>query len=84
MDSIGSFDGGGKVRWCVMDRRCGRGIVARFESESMFAFHAVNAWQEESKTYGELDVVCEVVQYPTLDILKKLYYENLVDGGGRR
>jgi len=82
LDSIGQFNPESKVKWLVVDRRHGRGLVATFESPAMFSFHTVNAWQEQrSETSKSVDIYCDLVQYPTLDILHRFYYENLVSTG---
>lgn len=81
IDTIGSFDPNSQSKWLVVDRRHGKGLVATFESSAMFSFHSVNAWQEPRQGSGEVDIVCDIIQYPTLDVLKKLYYENLTSTG---
>lgn len=82
MDSISPFNPKSKVKWLVVDRRHGRGLVATFESPAAFSFHSVNAWQEpRPENIQEVDIICDVIQFPSLDILHKLYYENLVSTG---
>lgn len=77
LDALAEFDPVAKTQWFVIDRRTARGVVGRFESDAMFAFHAVNAYEVAGKD-GCVDVVCDVMQYENMDVLKKLYYENLV------
>jgi torulene dioxygenase len=43
----------------------------------MFAFHSINAYEEIADN-GHVDIICDLVQYGTMDILKKFYYSNLV------
>ncbi|KAH8588576.1 retinal pigment epithelial membrane family protein [Bisporella sp. PMI_857] len=82
LDSISPFDPNSKVKWLVIDRRQGRGVVASFESPAAFSFHSVNAWQEPRSDSSEgVDIFCDVIQYPTLNILHRLYYDNLVSTG---
>lgn len=81
VDAIGSFNPNSQAKWMVVDRRHGKGLVATFESPAMFSFHSVNAWQEPRQSSSEVDIVCDIIQYPSLDVLKKLYYENLVSTG---
>lgn len=82
LDAISPFDKTKGVKWLVVDRHHGKGVVARFESPATVSFHTVNAWQErQSKDSNTLDIYCDVIQYPTLDILHRFYYENLVSTG---
>lgn len=82
MDAIAPFDPKSKVKWLVVDRKHGRGLVASFESPAMFSFHTVNAWQEKSSDKDEsVDIYCDLIQYNSTDVLHRLYYENLVSLG---
>jgi torulene dioxygenase len=59
-------------KWYLIDRRGGKGVVGVYESKTpFFAFHSVNAWDEDDA------VVCEVPVYNSLDILKKFYINHL-------
>ncbi|KAJ6526965.1 carotenoid oxygenase [Mycena vulgaris] len=73
------FDASAKTKWLVIDRHRG-GVVAKFASDSMFAFHTVNAY-EQVGTDGRVDIVCDLMQYRSMDILKKFYYETMVPTG---
>ncbi|KAL2826028.1 carotenoid oxygenase [Aspergillus pseudoustus] len=79
------FNRDAKCQWFVVDRRAnGRGLVASFESESFFAFHSVNAFQEESSDTAEgqvVDVICDVVKYEDDHVMRNLYYENVLSTG---
>lgn len=79
LDAISSFNPAAETKWLVVDRKNGRGLVAKFSSPAMFAFHTVNAWQEEAN--GNTNIYCDLVQYPNLDILHRFYYENLISTG---
>ncbi|KAI9745686.1 MAG: hypothetical protein M1818_001220 [Claussenomyces sp. TS43310] len=81
LDAISAFDATAKTKWLVIDRKHGRGHIATFESSAFFAFHSVNAWEEERENSKAIDIFCDVVQYPNLDILHRFYYENLVSTG---
>lgn len=77
-----AFDPKSKVKWLVVDRKHGRGHVATFESPAAFSFHSVNAWQEHyADGSTDVNIVCDVIQFPNMDILHKVYYENLVSDG---
>ncbi|KAF8251546.1 putative dioxygenase [Wilcoxina mikolae CBS 423.85] len=63
------------ARWYVVDRRHGRGVVRRYESEPFFAFHTSNAWEENG------GVVAEISTFENIDIIKKFYMHNLLGEG---
>ena len=49
-----------------------------YESDSFFSFHPINAWEQPSETEpGQMDIVTDVPCYNDLDVLKKLYYNNM-------
>ena len=80
-----AFDPKLQARWCVVDRRHGRGLVATFVSPAFFAFHSINAWEEESdkdKSKNEgadtVDIICDIIRFPNTDILSRMYYDNLL------
>ena len=79
VDSI-SFDPNLQARWCVVDRRHGRGLVASFLSPAFFSFHTINSW-EEDRADGGTDIFCDLIQYPNCDILQLLQYDNLLSTG---
>ena len=79
VDAIG-FHPELQSRWCVVDRRQGRGLVATFLSPAFFSFHTVNSWQEEGAD-GSTDIFCDIVQLPNSDILQVLQYDNLLSTG---
>lgn len=82
VDAISPLDPKSRVKWLVVDRKQGRGLVTSFESPAMFSFHTVNAWQERSSDNGEsVDIYCDLIQYKSTDILHRFYYENLVSTG---
>jgi len=79
IDAISPYDGNRKTRFYVIDRTASMdGVVGVYESDAFFAFHTVNAWEEERADGGGEDVVCEVVAFSSLDIIKKFYFHNLL------
>lgn len=73
------FDESRPATWYVIDRCNGKGILATYSSPPFFCFHTVNAWAETSPTDpSKLDIVCELTSYPTMDVLSKFYYDNLM------
>lgn len=87
MDAIVPFDEKNKTKWFVVDRLHGRGIVAEFETDAAFFFHTVNCFEEAVDTDdGALGptvrISCDVVEYPTMNILHALYYDVMMDRDG--
>ena len=77
MDAL-KYEESKKARFYVIDRtESMNGVVGVYESEAFFAFHTINAWEEE-RADGVDDVICEVTTFSNLDILKKFYYHNLL------
>lgn len=80
LDAITPFDTSQPVHWFVVDRNGSRGLVKRFSSRAMFAFHTVNAY-EEMRDDGSCDIFCDVVEYSSTNILHGIYYDGLVSDG---
>lgn len=78
LDAIIPFDKAKKCKWFVVDRVHGRGVVAEFETDAAFFFHTVNCFEEHNDDKGEVNIICDVVEYPNMDILHELYYDALV------
>lgn len=82
MDAMADFDPNAKAIWLVIDRRHGRGLVKKFESPAFFCFHTTNAWEQPSNdNENAIDIIWEACTFPNLDILHRLYYQNLVSTG---
>ncbi|RPA89956.1 carotenoid oxygenase [Choiromyces venosus 120613-1] len=74
VDAIADWDPQGKSFFYVIDRKGGKGIIAKFvDAVPFFAFHTIGAWEE-----GEEDLVLEALSYDNLDVIKKFYYENIL------
>ena len=67
--------------WFVIDKRTtkegGKGLVATYESDPMFCFHTINAF-EEKKADGSIDIVADLAAYDNMDVLDRFYYSNLL------
>lgn len=74
------FDRNAQARWYVVDRLHGKGVVATYVSPAFFCFHTVNAWQEASHD-GSTDIICDIIQYPTDEIIQRSYYDAMVSTG---
>ncbi|KIA75487.1 hypothetical protein HK57_00036 [Aspergillus ustus] len=70
-----NFDRNAQARWYVVDRRNGNGVVGTFSSPAFFSFHTINAWQEER------DVICDIIQYPTDEMIQRAYYDAMTSTG---
>ena len=73
------FDPKASAKWVVVDRKHDRGVVATFSSPAFFSFHTINAWQQDNG--DEVDIMCDLIQFPNMDILYKMYYENMISTG---
>lgn len=89
LDAIVPFDEKCRCRWFVVDRWHGQGVVAEFETDAAFFFHTVNCFEEAvdhehaEGLVQEVNVFCDVVEYPTTDILHALYYDVMLNRGER-
>jgi torulene dioxygenase len=81
LDALNPFDPNIPTHWFVIDRKHGHGLVQRFTSHAMFAFHTVNAFETPNADGTSTDIACDVIEYPSLDILHHTYYANLVSNG---
>ncbi|KAI6099124.1 carotenoid oxygenase [Pisolithus sp. B1] len=78
LDAISPFNPNRKALWYVIDRKQGKGVVAKYECDPFFCFHTINAWEETSPTDPlHTDIVADLSIYRNLDILKKFYFNNL-------
>ncbi len=77
LDAIQPFSPSKKTIWLVIDRKYGRGLVAKYESHAAFSFHNSNAWEEEGPD-GTVSLVLDCVEYANLDIIHKFYYKNFM------
>ncbi|CAN8106549.1 unnamed protein product [Discula destructiva] len=89
LDAIVPFSEENKCKWFVVDRVGGRGVVAEFETDAAFFFHTVNCFEEKRPVIAgnfddgsvQTDIICEVVEYPTMDIIRALSYDALLKRG---
>ncbi|GAB0132924.1 hypothetical protein EsDP_00001345 [Epichloe bromicola] len=85
IESIKPFDKKDECKWLVVDRRHGRGVVARFSTPASFFFHTVNAFEETSKDgNGDevTDLYMDYVGYEDANLMRMLYYDILTDRNG--
>lgn len=87
-----TYDDTKPATWFVIDRLSpeegGRGVITSYESDPFFAFHTVNAYEEQvtssvptnnatTQQISQTDIVADIPVYSSLDLLQKFYYENL-------
>lgn len=81
VDALAEYDPDRPCKWYVVDKRSmeegGRGLVAAFESDPFFCFHTINAYEVVDND-GKVNIIADIVSYEDLDVLKRLYIENLL------
>jgi torulene dioxygenase len=78
LDAIAPFDPSQKALWYVVDRKHGKGVVAKYECDPFFCLHSINAWEELSPTDpSQIDIVADLSTYNNLDIIKRFYYNRI-------
>lgn len=88
LDAIVPFDRKNKCRWFAIDRLYGRGVVAEFTTDAAFFFHTVNCFEEAVSAHNQLpghqvNVYCDVIDYPSTNILHALYYDVMINRDGK-
>ena len=75
LDAIAPFDPSEKALWYIVDRKHGKGVVAKYECDPFFCFHTINAWEEPSPSdSSQIDVIADLSIYKNLDATKRFYY----------
>ncbi|KAG5920807.1 hypothetical protein E4U42_006066 [Claviceps africana] len=85
IESIKPFNKRDGCKWLVVDRRHGRGVVARFSTPASFFFHTVNAFEVRTKDENgnEVTEFCmDFIKYENTNIMRMLYYDILMDRDG--
>jgi torulene dioxygenase len=81
-EAIKPFNKNTPCRWIVVDRKHGRGTVARFSTPASFFFHSINAFEEtitDENGDDRTDLSLEYIRYDTDGIIYSLYYDVLLD-----
>ncbi|KAI0904934.1 carotenoid oxygenase [Ustulina deusta] len=79
IDAIEPFDRSKICKWFVVDRRGGRGVVATFESPAGFFFHSINSFEDHDESTGDIDIFCDVIEYPSTDIIRAFEMDVLLN-----
>ncbi len=86
LDGMKPFDKTARCQWVVVDRRHGRGVVARFATPAGFFFHSVNAFEEtagadergQPQTFLNLDAI----HFETTAVMFSMYYDIILKRDG--
>ncbi|KAK7421163.1 hypothetical protein QQZ08_010093 [Neonectria magnoliae] len=82
LDAMEPFDASRRCRWIVVDRRHGKGVVARFSTPAAFFFHSVNAFERPAageKGEERVDLILDYAEYENLDVMKGFYYDVILN-----
>ena len=75
------FDGTQPAKWFVVDKRTakegGQGLVATYESDPMFCFHTINAFEVKSAN-DSVDIVADLAAFNDMKVLDRFYYDNML------
>ncbi|KAI1136296.1 carotenoid oxygenase [Hypoxylon sp. FL0543] len=76
------FDNSKLCKWFIVDRLGGHGVVATFDSPAGFYFHSINSFEERDEETGDINVYCDVIEYPTLDVIKAFEVDVILQNEG--
>ncbi|KAI0880669.1 carotenoid oxygenase [Annulohypoxylon maeteangense] len=82
VDAIKPFDKSKSCKWFIVDRLSDRGVVASFDSPASFFFHSVNSFEERDEATDNTNVYCDVIQYPTLDVIRQFEMDVILQRNG--
>ncbi|KAI8950060.1 carotenoid oxygenase [Xylaria longipes] len=83
VDAIEPFDSSKLCKWFIIDRRDHRGVVATFESRAGFFFHSINSFEEYNEYTGDINIFCDVIEYPSTDIIRAFEMDVLLHTKGK-
>lgn len=82
LSAMKPFDKSNLCKWIVVDRRHGKGVVARFSTPAGFFFHSVNAFEEyanDENNVKRTDICMDYINFETTDIMLGLYYDVILN-----
>lgn len=82
VDAIEPFDPKNSCKWFMIDRRGDQGVVAQFETPAGFYFHSVNSFEEVESGTGDTNVICDLFEYPNMDIIRAYEMDVLLGNDG--
>ncbi|KAI1389263.1 torulene oxygenase [Hypoxylon trugodes] len=80
-DAIEPFNESKLCKWYVVDRLKGRGVVATFDSPAGFFFHSINSFEECNEKTGDIDLYCDVIEYPNTDVIRAFDMDVILNRG---
>ncbi|KAI1079806.1 torulene oxygenase [Whalleya microplaca] len=81
-DAIQPFDESKSCKWFIVDRRGDRGVVAAYDSPAGFFFHSINAFEERDEKMGNVEVLCDVIEYPSIDVIRSFEMDVILQNNG--
>lgn len=82
ISAIQPFSKSSPCKWIVIDRRHGKGEVARFSTPAGFFFHSINAFEEqvvEENGVKRTDISLDYVHFDTTEIMHAFYYDIILN-----
>ncbi|KAI0134785.1 beta,beta-carotene 9',10'-dioxygenase [Xylariales sp. AK1849] len=82
VDAIEPFNQSKLCKWLIIDRKGNRGVVATHDTPAGFHFHSVNSFEEIDELTGDTKVFCDVIGYPTADVIRSFELDVLLQNNG--
>ncbi|KAK1779537.1 carotenoid oxygenase [Copromyces sp. CBS 386.78] len=80
LDALRPYDPSRKTQWIVIDRKHGKGVVARFETDGRFFFHTVNSFEEKADSdSSDTNLFCDVIDFGSHEFIHSLYLDVILD-----
>ncbi|CCC05313.1 hypothetical protein SMACR_08627 [Sordaria macrospora] len=80
LDALRPYDPSRKTQWIVIDRKHGKGVVARFETDGRFFFHTVNSFEEKAGSESsDINLFCDVIDFGSHQFIHSLYLDVILD-----
>ncbi|KAI1161211.1 carotenoid oxygenase [Nemania serpens] len=83
VDAIESFSPSRTCKWFIVDRRGNRGVVGTAESPAGFFFHTINSFEEHDDSTGDINIFCDVIEYPSTDVIRAFEMDVLLNTKGK-
>lgn len=83
VDAIEPFSPSRTCKWFVVDRRGNRGVVGTSESPAGFFFHSINSFEEQDDSTGDINIFCDVIEYPSTHVIRALEMDVLLNSKGK-
>ncbi|KAF4121485.1 torulene dioxygenase [Geosmithia morbida] len=77
-EALEPFDTSKLMKWVVIDRKGGKGVVASFTTPAGFFFHTINSFEEHGGE-GRTSLVFDLAGYDDLSLIHGTYLDVLLD-----